>query len=415
MLIYRRSGSVHGKTVRSGCFPAALIIFTMCFLASAAVFAASDDDCRSERGFFASFRYPGITLGTEDSIRVDLLVKNIGRTNETFFLEITELPEGWRAGITDFSDVVTGVFLEKDGERTLRLTAEPEKSEDGKLPPGDYRFSVKAHTADNELTQTTSVKITVTEEEHRKGAIKLTTSYPVLRGPSDSKFEFSLDVRNDFDEDGLFNLSAAAPEGWDVSFKPAYEQKQISSLQIKANQSQSVSVSVVPPRNAEVGEYPVQVQVKSANASSDVQLTVVLTGTYDLKTGTADGLLSLTAQPGGKSNISIYVNNSGTAVQHEISFLSLKPENWDVEFIPEKIENLKPGELKQVEVSISPSESALVGDYMVGVSVQGEKLSRELELRVTLKASSAWGWVGIGIIVLVIAGLAVLFRILGRR
>jgi uncharacterized membrane protein len=32
-----------------------------------------------------------------------------------------------------------------------------------------------------------------------------------------------------------------------------------------------------------------------------------------------------------------------------------------------------------------------------------------------VKASAAWGWVGIGIIILVIAGLLTLFRALGRR
>jgi len=36
-------------------------------------------------------------------------------------------------------------------------------------------------------------------------------------------------------------------------------------------------------------------------------------------------------------------------------------------------------------------------------------------MRVTVRASTAWGWIGIGIIVLVIVGLVVLFVGLGRR
>jgi uncharacterized membrane protein len=36
-------------------------------------------------------------------------------------------------------------------------------------------------------------------------------------------------------------------------------------------------------------------------------------------------------------------------------------------------------------------------------------------MRVTVKASAAWGWIGIGIIVLVILGLFGLFVSLGRR
>jgi len=32
-----------------------------------------------------------------------------------------------------------------------------------------------------------------------------------------------------------------------------------------------------------------------------------------------------------------------------------------------------------------------------------------------VKASSAWGWIGIGLIILVIAGLSILFVRMGRR
>jgi uncharacterized membrane protein len=38
-----------------------------------------------------------------------------------------------------------------------------------------------------------------------------------------------------------------------------------------------------------------------------------------------------------------------------------------------------------------------------------------MEFRVTVRASTAWGWVGIGIIIFVIAGLVLLFVKMGRR
>jgi uncharacterized membrane protein len=98
-----------------------------------------------------------------------------------------------------------------------------------------------------------------------------------------------------------------------------------------------------------------------------------------------------------------------------VEFLSVKPENWKVEFKPEKIEVIDPGDLKQVEVSITPAGEALVGDYAVGLNITGDRASDDLEMRVTVKASAAWGWIGIGIIVLVILGLFGLFVTLGRR
>ena len=86
-----------------------------------------------------------------------------------------------------------------------------------------------------------------------------------------------------------------------------------------------------------------------------------------------------------------------------------------LEFEPEKIDALKPDELKQVEVTITPADEALVGDYYVTINVDGEKDQKTMEMRVTVKASTAWGWIGIGIIVGVIAGLGGLFTWLGRR
>lgn len=95
--------------------------------------------------------------------------------------------------------------------------------------------------------------------------------------------------------------------------------------------------------------------------------------------------------------------------------MSFKPENWKVEFNPEKIDVIEPGDFEQVELTITSYEDALVGDYSVSVSVEGEKANKAMEFRTTVKASAAWGWIGIAIIVIVIAGLFGLFRWLGRR
>jgi uncharacterized membrane protein len=127
------------------------------------------------------------------------------------------------------------------------------------------------------------------------------------------------------------------------------------------------------------------------------------------------GLLSLETKQGKKANVSVYVKNTGTAEQTEVDFMSFKPENWEVEFNPEMIERIPPGELKQVEVTITPYEDALVGDYSVELRANGTEAEDSAEFRVTVKSSSAWGWIGIGIIIVVIGGLIVLFRLFGRR
>jgi uncharacterized membrane protein len=51
----------------------------------------------------------------------------------------------------------------------------------------------------------------------------------------------------------------------------------------------------------------------------------------------------------------------------------------------------------------------------VNITANNGTMSQTLALRVTVSTPTIWGWVGIIIVVLVIAGLAVLFVKLGRR
>jgi len=237
----------------------------------------------------------------------------------------------------------------------------------------------------------------------------------VLRGPTGGKFAFSLDIRSEMEGERTINLAAHAPEGWEVNFKPSFEEKYISSIRMKKLATQNVSVEVNPDPRVKAGEYPVKVMVTADGAKSEADLNVVITGTYEIMAGTANDVLSLETQRGKEANISIYVRNTGSASNQNISFVSFKPENWKVEFKPEKLEVVEPGDLKQIEVIIKPSDEALVGDYSVTLGVQGEKVNKNIELRVTVKASMISAWIGIAIIVLVIAGLSVLFVKLGRR
>jgi len=366
-----------------------------------------------DRGISVSPEYTGIIVFEEEGVNIDLIVTNQGRRSENIDIAVTSIPDGWKAWIKTYSFGVTGVHVESDKSKTLTLRVEP-----GKLVgPGKYTIGIRGETQDKKFASTSEITIQVKKkkEEKRPEGIKIVTSYPVLQGPTNAKFEFSLEVENRLDKDTIFNLFSQGPENWEINFKPAYEDKFISSLRLKAGQSQTMAVEVKPYLLAKPGTYPILVKVNSSEAEGEVLLKVSLSGTYTLDAGTATGLLSLDALKGEKANLSIYVKNSGSAQLNNLQFLSFKPENWEVEFTPEKIDTLAPGDLKQVEVSITPADQALVGDYSVGLNAQTGKISKTIELRVTVNASTAWGWIGIGIIVFVMAGLVFLFIRLGRR
>lgn len=393
------------------------IILMLCLLGglvgvSTGVFAGEKKDL-PPRSLSVSPEYTGVRLPQGKDLSMELLVANRGRRAEDIALSLPGVPKGWDARITTYSFQVTGVYVESD--TTKRLTLEIEPGED--VSPDTYTFPIEARSADGKLTATARLRIAVTpkDETVKTRNVRITASYPVLQGPTDAEFEFSVDVENKLAQDATYNLSAQGPKDWEIHFKPAYEEKLISSLRTKAGQSRSTAVVVRPHPSAEPGEYPVRVGVSSDRAQAEVDLKVVLTGTHKVEVGTADGLLSLKTQQGKTATFSFYVKNSGSAPQQNLRFLSFQPENWEVAFQPESLDILPPGEFQQVEAAVTPSEQALVGDYSVSLAIQGTKEPKDLELRVTVQASTVWGWVGVGLILLVIAGLVILFIRMGRR
>ncbi len=367
---------------------------------------------RPDRGIAIYTEFSSVLVVPGESVRMELTAENKGKRDENVLLKLTQVPKGWKASLKAPNYTVEAVPVPATKTRTLTFVADPDKT----VKLGTYLFQIDAQTEDGKFTSSQKIHVIVREKAAAGEDFTVTTSYPVLQGQTDASFEFSLDVNNKSEADRNFNLSAQVPPKWDVSFKPAYEQKQISSFRIKGGSSQTVAVQVNPAKDATSGSYPLLVWVASGEKKTEVKLTVVLTGIYKLDAGTPSGLLSLEALGGKPANMSLFVKNTGSAVNKSISFSSFKPENWKVDFKPEKLEGLEPGAMKQVEVTITPAAQALVGDYSVGLSADGEKgSSKTVELRVSVKTSAAWGWVGIIIIVVVIAGLGALFLRLGRR
>lgn len=388
------------------------VALLFCLILPSLIFAEEEKkDLRPERGIAVFPEYSGVAVPKGESVRMDLILEDKGRMDETIDVKISTIPNGWKATLKGGSYVVSGLYVPAGKTKNLALALEPDKT----VGPGTYTFQFDARTADGKFTTSNKLDVSVQERTAGLEDIQITTSYPVLRGQTDAKFEFSLDIMNKLETDRTFNLAAVGPEKWEINFKPSYEQKQISSFRIKGGTSQSVAVEVTPAKEASPGEYPILVRVTSGEKKAEVKLMVVLTGIYKLDGGTPSGILSLDATAGKPANFSLFVKNTGSAANRNITFSSFKPENWDVTFKPEKIDSLDPGALKQIEVTVKPATQALVGDYSVGVMVSGEKSDKTVEMRVTVKTSAAWGWAGIGIIIFVIAGLSALFIWLGRR
>ena len=258
--------------------------------------------------------------------------------------------------------------------------------------------------------------------------IKLGTKYPVLSGPDDTTFQFEVELTyTGGNEKRDFDLMVRGPSGWATLIQQStYETKQISSIRLDPTVLYPETVLVVAKAPywlyPEAKEYTITFEAagaKTGNPKNSLELTARITARYGFSAATKSGRLNTKATAGKESYLPIVITNSGTATLDKVTFSSTKPEGWSITFKPDKIEALAAGAEQEVEVAIKPPSNTIAGDYMTTVTFDSEPKSSselpELDIRVTVTTPVKWGWIGVGIIVAVIAGLVVTFTRLGRR
>ncbi|MDR1656661.1 MAG: hypothetical protein LBT47_03755 [Deltaproteobacteria bacterium] len=363
----------------------------------------------------AAFVYQGQIISPDSSAELEIVLANRGYKGDTFTIEVTTAPPGWTTQIRRFNTVLTGIYLAPEETATLTLAASAPDSAD-LLPLGEHNFGLKITGLLGQKTIESRTTLSVADSQANQQALTLSTSYPEIAGPSDGRFSFSLEIHNGGHDDALVNLLAEAPNGWGATFKPGYEDKQISSIHVPKGQNRTVTLDLTPVFQAEAGSYQIKVKAEQPAGSAVTELTVNLTGTYKIRALTANELLSFAAEVGRPVTVTIFVINEGSAPQQQVSFLAVKPDNWQVTFEPETVRNLPPrANPVEVAMTVTPAPNSLVGDYALGLSVQGEKTQTALDFRVSVKAGSAMAWLGAALIVMAVAGLAWTFRRLGRR
>jgi len=248
--------------------------------------------------------------------------------------------------------------------------------------------------------------------------IELTTPYTKLEGTSGASFEFTITLKYQGSQTRDFNLSATGPQDWAVYITPSYPQdKLIQDIMLEpgATSGNMISVSAVSPSWVEPGEYQISVEAASGEVKDTLNLSAIISAKYGMSLTTPDGRLSTKATAGKDNYFTLLVLNNGSAAIENISFSSDKPTGWTVDFTPESIGSLAAGGSQTVDVNIKPGAKAIAGDYQVILTASGAQKTTDVSIRVTVETPTVWGWVGVAIIVLVVAGLAFVFMRFSRR
>jgi len=373
----------------------------------------------SERAFHLILSFTDVTVGPGQEFEMDVDVANPGKDPVLVLLKTESVPEGWEAGFHSRypSCPVRSVMVEGEKSKTLEFKVDVPDKVEGK----SYEIKVSASDRNGQNTTSETITFLLSPKKVETGGLKTESQYPDLTGPTNQSFNFSVDLKNETDKDLTAALTAEAPAGWRVRIKPQFEDNVISSVALKKDSSQTLSVEIDPPFLAKAGGYPVTFKARSGSFTAERQFKVNLTGTYDLIMGvpTIGNTLALklntSVTVGKKTDVEFLVANTGTAPLLNLAFDATKPEGWSVEFEPKKLDSLNPGDIQTVTTTIQTSDRTVAGDYLLTVRSDSPDARKSIDFRVTVATPTLWGWIGAGIVAAVVLGLGLVFVRLGRR
>ncbi len=392
------------------------LILSAVFVVSGLAFVtATGPPVRADGELLLTADFSHIIYEAGKPVQINLQLTNSTESPIDVALEFVETPvQDWNPRLMGrtMSYEVRRVSV-PPGDDVTRLRLVLDVPED--TAPGTYAVIIGATSIDGRFQQSLTIDITIKGGGGESGAIELESRFPFVSGPTGAIYEFSVTFENRDIDPTTVDLSADGPPNWEVGFKPAFEDKFLTSLSLRGHQTESLKVLVTPPRDAPPGEYTVQIIGSSGETQVSTDLQITLTGTGELLLGTPSDRLNANAAAGKETPISLVIANVGSGVVKRVDLVARAPRGWEVTFEPEGMEEVQSGELKQFIAKLSPPGDAIPGDYTVTVIASSQLSADTMELRISVTQSTLWGWVGLAIIALVVAGLGVMFVRLGRR
>jgi uncharacterized membrane protein len=359
--------------------------------------------------FEISTPYSGLTCKAGDNLNFNVALANAYKTSKDAALTVAAIPDKWTGYFSAKNTKITAAHipaLTTDSSVTFALGIPLDAAD------GQYTVTLKADCG-NGVSDTTDIVLNVNSEEVGNSSFK--ADYPSQEGDATTAFSFNATLINNMLSQQTYSFTSKAPDCWKVAVKPGTDTTQIASIAVEPRASQALSVSVTPPEDVNAGKYDITVTATSASESLPIDLKVTITGNYKIKLDTPSGLLSYDAYAKKETPIVLQISNPGNTDLTNVTLSAQMPDGWTARFDPSTIDLLQTGSNVQATVYVTPGSDVIAGDYTFSLTAKTSQASSSQDFRVTIKTPTTWGYVGIGIIAVLVIGLILVFRRFGRR
>lgn len=343
-----------------------------------------------------------IVVAPGETINYSIDVINNSDDEQQYELSVAGLSRAWEYELQSGNYKVRALSVLHKDKKTLKLKVVVPL----KVNKGSHTFKLMANG---------NVALVLELIVSQQGTYKteLSIDQPSMQGHSGSTFTYRAKLRNRTGEKQLYSLENGAPRGWEVTYK--VKGNQVASVSVDENATTDVMINVKPISTVDAGTYKIPVRVLSNSTSANIELEAVIAGSYGLDLTTPTGLLSTKITAGETTNLDLLIRNTGSAELKNIKFSASKPSGWDVTFDPKSIDSLKAGKVAHAKAILTASKKAIAGDYITKIDAKATETTAKASIRVAVRTSMLWGWLGILIIVVALGAVAYLFRKYGRR
>lgn len=364
------------------------------------IFSANPVQAADSLSLYTPFTKISVSPGKSVSYSIEVINNSKQIQNEN--ISVTGIPRGWNYTLAASGYNIRKLATLPGEKKTLTLKVEVPFQ----VNKGNFQFYVKAGS-ENVLPLVINVSSKGSSES------EFTCDQANMEGTQKSSFSFKANLKNHTPDKQQYAFMANAPQGWTTTIKANY--KQATSTEVEANSTKEITIDIKAPPSVEAGKYKIPVRAVSGSTSVDLQLEVVITGTYSLILNTPSGLVSAHLTAGNEKKVELVLRNTGSAELKNIELRPSTPTKWQVTFDPKKVEQLLPGKTIRVFATIKADKNAIPGDYVTNIEAKTPEVNSKISFRISVKTPMLWGWIGVFIIVLALAGVFYLFKKFGRR
>lgn len=357
-------------------------------------------------GLTLSTSYPSMVVGIGETVTLNMEVESA--VAQTVGLSVNGLPNGWISEFRGGGRIIASIYTENGNSARVELRVTTPAT----VRAGTYKFTVVAQ-GQNERTE---FPIEFNVKDKAPARLSFETDFPTIRGGSESAFNFSVNVKNEGDDDLSVSFTSDAPREFVVTFKSAG--KDITNLptDIKAGSSVKIDIAATPLTALAVGTYPFTLTAQSDTVTASTQLTAEVVGQPQLTLTTPDGRLSGKATINKQNQIKLVLRNTGNSPATGVKLSVSAPSGWEVNLNPETVVEVPANQEVEVIADVKPTDNAIAGDYVVTFRAQpNQSASKSVEFRITVQTSTLWGAVGIGLIAVAVAIVGMAVTRFGRR